>query len=70
MINRTVDISVTSVHQTSAGKMIFGRFDERSSDSRSPASGSSGENYHRASNGEHHGSEHPPRPAHPDPDRG
>ena len=29
MINKTVDITVTSVHQTTAGKMIFGRFDER-----------------------------------------
>jgi hypothetical protein len=29
MIARTVDISVTSVLQTTAGKMIFGRFDER-----------------------------------------
>jgi uncharacterized protein YacL len=29
MINKTVDISVTSVHQTTAGKMIFGRLDER-----------------------------------------
>lgn len=29
MINRTVDIIVTSVHQTPAGKMIFGRLDER-----------------------------------------
>jgi uncharacterized protein YacL len=29
MINKTIDISVTSVHQTSAGKMIFGRYDER-----------------------------------------
>jgi uncharacterized protein YacL len=29
MINRTIDITVTSVHQTTAGKMIFGRFDER-----------------------------------------
>jgi len=29
MISRTVDISVTSVLQTTAGKMIFGRFDER-----------------------------------------
>lgn len=29
MINKTIDISVTSVHQTTAGKMIFGRFDER-----------------------------------------
>ena len=30
LINKTVDILVTSVHQTPAGKMIFGRLDERS----------------------------------------
>jgi hypothetical protein len=29
MISKTVDITVTSVLQTTAGKMIFGRFDER-----------------------------------------
>jgi uncharacterized protein YacL len=29
LINRIVDIQVTSVHQTTAGKMIFGRLDER-----------------------------------------
>jgi uncharacterized protein YacL len=29
MINKTIDIIVTSVHQTTAGKMIFGRVDER-----------------------------------------
>jgi hypothetical protein len=29
MISRTVDISVTSVLQTTAGKMIFGKYDER-----------------------------------------
>jgi len=29
MISRTIDISVTSVLQTTAGKMIFGRFDGR-----------------------------------------
>jgi len=29
LISRTVDISVTSVLQTTAGKMIFGKFDER-----------------------------------------
>jgi uncharacterized protein YacL len=28
-INKTIDITVTSVHQTTAGKMIFGRFDDR-----------------------------------------
>lgn len=30
LINKSVDILVTSVHQTTAGKMIFGRLDERS----------------------------------------
>jgi hypothetical protein len=29
VISKTIDISVTSVLQTTAGKMIFGRFDER-----------------------------------------
>ena len=29
LINKTIDITVTSVHQTTAGKMIFGRCDER-----------------------------------------
>ncbi len=29
MISKTVDVSVTSVLQTTAGKMIFGRYDER-----------------------------------------
>jgi hypothetical protein len=29
MISKTIDISVTSVLQTTAGKMIFGRFDDR-----------------------------------------
>jgi len=39
MINKTVDITVTSVHQTTAGKMIFGRFDERTESQTSrPAS--------------------------------
>ena len=34
MINKTIDISVTSVHQTTAGKMIFGRYDERGESAR------------------------------------
>jgi uncharacterized protein YacL len=29
MINKSVDVTVTSVHQTTAGKMIFGRLEER-----------------------------------------
>jgi uncharacterized protein YacL len=32
-VNKRVDITVTSVHQTTAGKMIFGRTDERSESS-------------------------------------
>ncbi len=32
-ISRTVDVSVTSVLQTTAGKMIFGRFEEKQSNS-------------------------------------
>ena len=41
LINRTVDILVTSVHQTPAGKMIFGRLDDRteSTVSRTAAAG-------------------------------
>jgi uncharacterized protein YacL len=38
MISKTIDISVTSVLQTTAGKMIFGKFDERA---QSAAAGSS-----------------------------
>ena len=36
MIGKTIDVSVTSVLQTTAGKMIFGKFDERSAH-RGPA---------------------------------
>jgi uncharacterized protein YacL len=36
MIGKTVDISVTSVLQTTAGKMIFGKWDERASRSEPP----------------------------------
>ena len=38
LINRTVDILVTSVHQTPAGKMIFGRLEDRADASASRAS--------------------------------
>jgi uncharacterized protein YacL len=43
LINKTIDITVTSVHQTTAGKMIFGRCDERGEpqSSRSNSSSSS-----------------------------
>lgn len=55
MINKTIDVTVTSVHQTSAGKMIFGRLDERSETPRSAPSQESSR-----------GSELPPRPIHPE----
>src|SRR5437667_4947950 len=38
MIGKTVDISVTSVLQTTAGKMIFGKWDERAGDPRAVVS--------------------------------
>jgi uncharacterized protein YacL len=41
LINRTVDIMVTSVHQTPAGKMIFGRLDDRADASSSRTSAAS-----------------------------
>ncbi len=66
MINKTIDISVTSVHQTTAGKMIFGRYDERGEQPRpvpsvapqaEPTSGRTGEG---AAGGER------PRPMYPE----
>jgi uncharacterized protein YacL len=36
MIGKTIDISVTSVLQTTAGKMIFGKWDERSGPKNEP----------------------------------
>jgi uncharacterized protein YacL len=37
MIGKTIDVSVTSVLQTTAGKMIFGKWDERAAYSRQSA---------------------------------
>jgi hypothetical protein len=34
MIGKTIDVSVTSVLQTTAGKMIFGKWDERRGETR------------------------------------
>jgi uncharacterized protein YacL len=36
-ISKTIDVTVTSVLQTTAGKMIFGKFDERSGERSSQA---------------------------------
>jgi len=41
MISKTIDISVTSVLQTTAGKMIFGKYDERNQAATAVAGGSS-----------------------------
>jgi uncharacterized protein YacL len=38
MISKTVDVVVTSVLQTTAGKMIFGRFDDRTQGGPDPRS--------------------------------
>jgi uncharacterized protein YacL len=70
MINKTVDITVTSVHQTTAGKMIFGRYDERGEQmpravATVPAEAPAGP---RAIEGTA-GGERPPRPLYPEPNR-
>jgi len=69
MINKTIDITVTSVHQTTAGKMIFGRYDERGEQharqaAPTEANGGRGEAPQRS--GEQHHSERGPRPVYPD----
>jgi|SRR6202041_2729563 len=63
MINKTVDIIVTSVHQTTAGKMIFGRYDERGA---SAAVGVAAVEPRAVESG---GPERPPRPYYPEPGR-
>jgi uncharacterized protein YacL len=71
MINKTVDITVTSVHQTTAGKMIFGRYDERGEQMpRATASAPSAETPTgpRSMEGTA-GGERPPRPLYPEPGR-
>jgi uncharacterized protein YacL len=68
MINKTVDISVTSVHQTTAGKMIFGRYDERGEQTPRPVPVASAESHggSRASEGATPGGDRPPRPLYPE----
>ncbi|HEV8385831.1 MAG TPA: PIN domain-containing protein [Candidatus Acidoferrales bacterium] len=67
MINRNVDITVTSVHQTTAGKMIFGRFDERAEQHARQAAAPAGEA--RAAVESPSGGDRPARPSQPDPFR-
>jgi len=66
MISKTIDITVTSVHQTTAGKMIFGRYDERAEhQARHPALSGAEPNGPRVAEA-HHGGERPPRPVFPE----
>jgi uncharacterized protein YacL len=60
LINRTIDILVTSVHQTPAGKMIFGRIDDRTetSSSRVAAATASGYDTATPTNGNANGIAH------------
>ena len=80
MINKTIDITVTSVHQTTAGKMIFGRYDDRSEQQipRSAAVASVAPLVHHgepqagqrsAEAGAGAGGERPPRPLYPESNR-
>jgi uncharacterized protein YacL len=76
MINKTIDITVTSVHQTTAGKMIFGRLDERNDlqGSRVPQPHAVNDLPRHVENGGRHsdtlpGGERVPRPMVPDPTR-
>jgi uncharacterized protein YacL len=74
MINKTIDITVTSVHQTTAGKMIFGRIDERTetTGARAPQAHAVNEIPRPTENGSRPSPSVPngerlPRPAIPDP---
>jgi uncharacterized protein YacL len=75
MINKTIDITVTSVHQTTAGKMIFGRFDDRGAAQAASGVGDTGATTRPAPVAETRGvdaqpgGERPPRPVSPDPGR-
>ncbi len=77
MINKTIDITVTSVHQTTAGKMIFGRYDERGEQSPRVAMAQgqgAGASHAEAQPGPRAvessgGGERPPRPLYPEPNR-
>jgi uncharacterized protein YacL len=63
MINKTIDINVTSVHQTTAGKMIFGRYDERAEQAPRPVPAAEAQPQSRAVEGI---SGERPRPLYPE----
>ncbi|HUO36205.1 MAG TPA: PIN domain-containing protein [Candidatus Acidoferrum sp.] len=66
MINKTVDITVTSVHQTTAGKMIFGRFDERGAEQPQRPAGPPAASETQPPRAAEGGGERPPRPLYPE----
>jgi uncharacterized protein YacL len=72
MINKTIDINVTSVHQTTAGKMIFGRYDERGEQTARAATSQAGAGGDAPGGGSPRsaeggmGGERPPRPLYPE----
>jgi len=72
MINKSVDVIVTSVHQTTAGKMIFGRLEERAEQPAPPlrqaAAAGRAENSARLS--EQGALDRQVRPVFPEPDAG
>jgi uncharacterized protein YacL len=72
MINKSVDVIVTSVHQTTAGKMIFGRLEERAEQPapllRQAAAAGRAENSARLS--EQGALDRQVRPVFPEPDAG
>ena len=75
MINKTIDITVTSVHQTTAGKMIFGRYDERGEQQIPRVTGQNAPHPEppsapRANEGATPGGERPARPLYPETGRG
>jgi hypothetical protein len=75
MINKTIDITVTSVHQTTAGKMIFGRYDERGEQQIPRVAGQNAPHAEtpsapRANEGATPGGERPARPLYPETGRG
>jgi uncharacterized protein YacL len=70
LINRTVDITVTSVHQTPAGKMIFGRLDERAEPSPAKANWATGGTIDAFPAGNSNGNGHTRPEASPRPDTG
>ena len=66
MISKTIDINVTSVHQTTAGKMIFGRYDERADPGARNGGVSNGEAAVAGPRVVEGGSERPARPYYPE----